>query len=158
MHLVRQLQLRPFRLADAGTVEPWLDAPGLSRPGGAARRDWPQRLLADQRIVMHVAEAGGRQVGLVRLDCGPDRVAELTIVVAPGCRRAGLGGAMFAAALAHARRLGLRSLVALVDLDNGAALAFFGEQGFVHEGLVGGRLRLVRLVHAGDLRPLDIEV
>jgi len=159
VHLARPLELRPFRLADASTVEPWLCGPGLSLPSGALRREWPQRLLADARIVLLVAEAGGRQVGLVRLDCGPDRIAELTLVVAPGCRRGGLGRKMFRAALEQARGLGLRSLTALVDLDNSAALAFFQEMGFQSEGLAGGRLRLCRIVHAGDhQRPLEIEL
>jgi RimJ/RimL family protein N-acetyltransferase len=153
------LRVRPFRLDDAGAVEPWLTGPGLSLPGGTARTTWPQRLLADARIVAQVAEAGGSRVGFVRLDCGPDRVAELTLVVAPEVRRRGLGKAMFAAALERARRLGLRRLVAIVDLGNQPALAFFAELGFVHDGLLADRLRLVRLVHAGDhQRPLDIEL
>jgi ribosomal protein S18 acetylase RimI-like enzyme len=157
--LARPLHLRPFRLADARAVEPWLCGPGLSLPSGAARREWPQRLLADARIVMLVAEADDRQVGLVRLDCGPDRVAELTLVVAPECRRQGLGRKMFVAALTQARALGLRCLVALVDRDNDAALAFFHDLDFQPDGLVSGRLRLVRIVHAGDhQRPLVIEM
>jgi L-amino acid N-acyltransferase YncA len=124
-----------------------------------ARHEWPQRLLADARIVMLVAEADNQQVGLVRLDCGPDRVAELTLVVAPECRRTGLGRTMFVAALAQARALGLRCLVALVDLDNEIAHAFFHDMGFQQDGLVSGRVRLVRIVHAGDhQRPLVIEM
>lgn len=151
------LQLRPFRLADAGAVEPWLDGPGLSLPAGLLRRQWPQRLLADARIMALIAEANGRRIGFVRLDCGPDRVAEVTLVVAPGCRRHGFGSAMFLAALHQARRLGLRGLVACIDLQNDAALAFFGEQGFTQDGMVGDRVRMRRLVHAGDhAAPLDI--
>jgi L-amino acid N-acyltransferase YncA len=119
------LNLRPFVLADAGAVEPWLDGPGLSLPPGQARRQWPQRLLADARIVALVAEAHGRRIGFVRLDCGPDRVAEVTLVVAPGCRRFGFGREMFVAALHRARRLGLRALVACIDVANAAALSFF---------------------------------
>lgn len=155
----QSLHLRPFRLDDAGAVEPWLCGHGLSLPGGAARHSWPSRLLADARIVALVAEASGRQVGFVRLDCGPDRIAELTLVVAPEARRRGLGRAMFRVVLQRARRLGLRRLVAIVDLGNTPALTFFSEQGFVSDGLLADRLRLARLVHAGDhQRPLDIEV
>lgn len=153
------LHVRPFRLADAAAVEPWLEGPGLSLPAGAARANWPARLLADPRITARVAEAGGRPVGLVRLDTGPDRVAEITVLVAPDCRRRGLGRAMFGAALDHARRRGVRRLLALIDLGNEPALRFFQECGFAADGLLGDRLRLVRLVHAGDhRRPLDIEV
>lgn len=153
------LRLRPFALGDAGVVEPWLASPGLSIPAGCLRREWPQRMLADQRIVALVAEAGGRRLGFVRLDCGPDGIAEVTIVVAPDCRRGGFGRAMFRAALLRARQIGLRGLVALVDLTNQPALRFFDDVGFQPAGRVGDRLRLWRHVHAGDhQRPLDIEV
>ncbi len=149
--------LRPFVLADAGAVEPWLDGPGLSLPPGQARRQWPHRLLADARIVALVAEAHGRRIGFVRLDCGPDRVAEVTLVVAPGCRRYGFGSAMFQAALHRARRLGLRALVACIDIANEPALSFFADQGFQRDGMVGDRIRMRRLVHVSEqAQPLDI--
>lgn len=153
------LHLRPFALGDARVVEPWLVSPGLSVPAGCLRREWPQRMLADQRIVALVAETeDGRRLGFVRLDCGPDAIAEVTLVVAPDRRRAGFGRAMFHSALRRARRLGLRGLIALVDLQNGPALAFFDDLGFAPAGRVGDRLRLWRHVHAGDhQQPLDIE-
>lgn len=151
------LRLRPFALADARAVEPWLVGPGLSLPAGRARVDWPERLLADARIRAQVAERGERRVGFVRLDCGPDRVAEMTLVIAPDCRRQGLGRSMFLAALQEARRLGLWRLVAIVDSGNQAALSFFGDVGFTRDGMVGDRVRLLRIVHAGG-RPLDISL
>lgn len=151
------LQLRPFVLADARAIEPWLLGPGLSVPAGNLRRQWPERLLADERIKVLMAEVRGRRIGFVRLDCGPDFVAEVTLVVAPECRRMGLGAAMFLAALRQARRLGLRGFVASIDRENEPALAFFAEQGFELAGMVGGRVRMTRLVHAGDhAPPLDI--
>lgn len=152
------LTLRPFALADAATIEPWLSAPGLSRPGGRASHEWPQRLLADARIAASIAEANGRQVGFVRLDCGPDHIAEITLVVAPDCRRRGHGRQMFAAALKDARRRHLRSLVAFVEHGNDPARQFFAELGFEPEGAFGDRLRLQRVVHAGDHQPpLEVE-
>ncbi len=158
LDVVGPLHLRPFKLADAAAVEPWLSGPGLSLPAGRLRREWPKELLADARIHALIAESRGRRVGFVRLDCGPDRVAEITLVIAPECRRLGWGGALFAAALEHARRLSLRGFVALVDHGNLPALAFFGEQGFVADGTVGDRVRMQRFVHAGDGQPpLDID-
>ena len=152
------LRTRPFALADAGAVEPWLASPGLSIPAGCLRREWPQRLLADSRIVAMVGEAGGRRIGFVRLDCGPDRVAEVTLVIAPECRRQGWGRAMFLAGLQVARRLGLRGMIASIDRDNGSALWFFADQGFVQDGLVGDRIRMRRYVHAGEhAAPLDVD-
>lgn len=158
-YLAQSLNLRPFRLADAGAIEPWLSAPGLSLPGGAAGRDWPARLLADGRIVLQVAESDGRQIGLVRLDCGPDRIAEITLVVAPESRRRGHGRAMLTQAIIQARGLGLVRLVASVDLGNSTALDFFQDMGFVTRGIVANTLRLVRDVHAGvGQPPLEIEL
>lgn len=151
--------LRPFQLADARKVEPWLSSPGLSLPSGRAQHDWPTRLLADQRIVAGIAEVNGRDVGFVRLDCGPDFVAELTMVIAPDCRRCGFGRAMFEAALRQAGSRGIRQFLALVDIGNQAALQFFTSLGFENDGLIGDRVRLSRIVHAGGEQvPLYIEV
>jgi GNAT superfamily N-acetyltransferase len=153
LDFVSPLRTRPFAIADARAVEPWLDAPGLSRPAGSLRHEWPHRLLADSRIVALVGEADGRRIGFVRLDCGPDRVGEVTLVIAPEGRRRGHGSALFLAALKEARRLGLHALVACIDLQNAPALSFFQEQGFVRDHLVGDRLVLRRLVHAGEQQP-----
>jgi GNAT superfamily N-acetyltransferase len=157
LDLQGSLHLRPFALADGPVVEPWLDAPGLSLPSGQLRKEWPRHLVGNARIVALIAERAGQHLGFVRLDCGPDRIAEITLVVAPSQRRAGFGSAMFFAALLHARKLGLRGFLACVDVGNQAALAFFADQGFVVDGMVGDRLRMRRLVHIADhAAPLDI--
>ncbi len=151
------LRVRPFRLADAEVIAPWLSGPGLSVPRAGSR--WPERLLQDARIVALVATSGRRRVGFVRLDCGPDGIAEITLVVAPDQRRQGRGRGMFAAALERARRVGMRRIVAWVALGNDAALSFFAEVGFESRGVHGDRLRMERLVHAGGhLPPLDVGV
>ena len=151
------LQLRPFELADAEFVAPWLSGPGLSLPRGSSA--WPERLLRDQRIVALVARVEGRPVGLVRLDCGPDGVAEITMVVAPDSRREGHGDKIFQQALTRARAVGMRRLVAYIDLQNVAALEFFAAHGFESQGVSGSRIRLDRIVHAGGcLPPLDVGV
>lgn len=151
------LELRPFTLEDATTVAPWLCGPGLSVPRGSA---WPQRLLSDQRIVASVAFSGAERVGLVRLDCGPDGVADVTLVVAPDHRRCGFGRQMFELALQRAREVGMRGLVAYIDLNNEPATAFFDEVGFEAVGVSGSRLRMERMVHAGGSKvsPLDVSV
>jgi GNAT superfamily N-acetyltransferase len=152
------LILRPFALADAAAVEPWLAAPGLSVPGGRLRQAWPQHLLANGRITALVAEAAGQSVGFVRFDCGPDQVAELTLAVAPAERRRGLGAAILARCLELARHRGLLRVVASVDLDNAPALAFFGGQGFVPDTVVGQCQRLSRwVIRADEQVPLVIE-
>lgn len=156
-HLSHALQLRPFELADADVVGPWLSGPGLSLPRGTSA--WPERLLRDARIVALVAHAAGQPTGLVRLDCAPDGVAEITMVVAPEHRRGGRGRVMFDQALQRAREVGMRRLVAFVDLTNEPALGFFAECGFESAGVTGSRIRMDRLVHAaGNAAPLDVGV
>lgn len=156
---IRPLRMRPFRLSDADAIAPWLSGPGLSLPAGASRSRWPMRLVGDARIVALVAVEGRQRVGLVRLDCGPDGVAEITLVVDPARRRQGHGRRIFTAALQRARQVGIRRLVAWVDLNNAPALDFFAEHGFESSGVSGSRIRMDRLVHAGDhLPPLDVGV
>ncbi|MFN3240856.1 MAG: GNAT family N-acetyltransferase [Planctomycetota bacterium] len=157
-HSSDPLQLRPFELADAEAVAPWLCGPGLQVPRGTSA--WPERLVRDQRIVALVAQANGEKLGLVRLDCGPDGVADITLVVAPEHRRGGLGRQMFAQALVRARAVGMRRLVAYIDLNNEPALGFFGEVGFESQGVQGSRIRMERMVHAGGptVPPLDVGV
>ena len=159
LHLAGPVVLRPFVLADAGSVEPWLVGPGLSVPPGQASRDWPQRLLANARIVARIGDVGGRSIGFLRLDCGPDHIAELTLVVAPECRRLGYGGRMLQEALRDARNRGMRRIDAIVHVGNQSALQFFLAQDFERVGSVGNRLRLSRLLHAAaHAVPLDVEL
>ena len=149
-------QLRPFALGDADAVAPWLTGPGLSLPLGSAA--WPERILRDQRILALVGCAGDERLGLLRLDCGPDGVADVTIVVSPKHRRSGFGRRMFYQALRRAEDVGMHSLVAYVDLCNSPALSFFESVGFEGRGVSGDRLRMERVVHVagGAAAPLDV--
>jgi len=149
------LQLHPFAETDVADVAPWLVGPGLSLPPGDG---WVGRIVEDQRILALVASSRAQKVGLVRLDCGPDGAAEVTLVVAPEHRGLGLGTAIFAQALERARAGGVRRLIANVDVSNPAALAFFGAMGFESRGAAGAHIRMERLVHAsgGAAMPLDV--
>lgn len=152
------LILRAFRAEDAPAVAAWFEGDGLSLP--VKGTSWASRLVSDPRIVAFVAEERGEPVGLVRLDCAPDGLAELTMVVRPGCRRRGRGHRIFALLLPQVRDLGVRGLVAFVAIHNALALQFFGRVGFRAGARVGERLRLQRLVHTGgpSTQPLDIGV
>ncbi|HLQ38860.1 MAG TPA: GNAT family N-acetyltransferase [Planctomycetota bacterium] len=153
------LQLRPFELEEAGVVAPWFVAPGLAVPPGAAGRTWAARMLADPRIVARTARADEQRVGFVRLDIGPDRIAELTLVVAPELRRQGLGRSILAAITLEARSRSVRRLRAAVDPANRGALGFFLANGFRRRGQSGGTLHLERSLRlAGSQEPLEIEV
>ena len=154
--LADKFEMRPFTLEDADTVASWLSGPGLSVPRGSAA--WPERMIRDRRIVALVARAGGERLGLVRLDCGPDGVADVTLVVGPEHRRSGFGRRVFEQALVRARAVGMRQLVAYVDLNNEPALGFFEAVGFEAQGVCGSRIRMERLVHASSSSspPLDV--
>lgn len=151
------LRIRPFGLADATAVEPWLAAPGLRVPPGAGGRGWAARVLAAADSAAVVAESEGRPVGFLRLVVGPDGIGELTLAVAPAARRRGVAGRLLAAALDTARNRGVRALDAAVDVANAPALAFFAAHGFEPQRSVGGHALLRRHVHdAADAEPLDI--
>lgn len=152
-----ELALRPFCLEDAGTVAPWLVGPGLSLPPGTARRQWAQRLVADERVEAWVAAVAGEPVAFVRLDIGPDRIAELTLAVAPLWQRRGIGTATLAQVLTKAHRRRIRRLHAVVDLANAPALAFFSRVGFEDGSRVGDSIRFVRWLHEASREVLEIE-
>jgi ribosomal-protein-alanine N-acetyltransferase len=151
------LRIRPFGLADAPAIEPWLAAPGLQVPPGPRGRGWAARVVAAANSAAIVAEIDDRLVGFLRLSIGPDEIGELTLAVAPAARRRGVGGRLLAAALDKARGRGLRALDAAVDAANAPALAFFAAHGFEAQRSVGGHDVLRRFVHdAADAEPLDI--
>lgn len=152
------LRLRPFAAVDAVAVTPWLAGPGLSLPPGPAARDWGARMVGDPRVAAWMVELDGAACGFLRLDIGPDRIAELTIVVAPGHRRRGIGSRALARLVEEARGRGLHRLQAMVEPGHAEAMEFLVEQGFeATVGHVAGRVRLDLLLHAarGDA-PLEI--
>jgi len=151
------IRLRPFGLLDATTVASWLDGPGLGVPAGPVGSRWAERLIADARVCAWVAVAGNEPVAFVRLDVGPDRVAELTLAVAPRRRRTGIGTTVLGMALHQANALRVRRVHAIVDAANGPALAFFAECGFEEDGVPGAARRFVRWIHDGDREALEIE-
>lgn len=154
---VQQLRLRPFRLADATTVVPWLDGPGIGLPPGTAGDRWAELLLANPRVRAWIACEGEAQVGFVRLDTGPDRVAELTLAVAPQWRRRGMARRILDLVVRASRAGRLRRLYAVVDPGNAAALAFFRESAFEDCGVCAGSVRFVRWIHEADPKVLEID-
>lgn len=152
-----RLAFRPLEAGDVDVLAGWLRDADLGR--GLESASARARAISDPRIVCQVAiDEHGRRVGIYRLDLAPDQTAELTLVVAPDARRRGVGSRLLAAALETARRLGLRSLVALVTTGGAGAKAFFLASGFESLGEASpGFVRLSRIVHSGEsLPPLEI--
>lgn len=139
-----ELRIRPATGADAGVIAAiYNDAVATStatfdlEPETAAtRRRW---LAAESTRLCLVAELDGRVVAwsaLVRWSerHGYDHSAEAAIYVAAGCRRAGVGRALFTAALAAAPRLDLHSVIAQICTENTPGLALAADLGFVPVG------------------------
>ncbi len=164
-----EFRFRPFALEDVPVLGAWLEGAGLGVEGLLARSDWGQRVIRDPRILCRAAIATGSVtrtgaadavVGYFRLDLAPDRSAEVTLIVHPLHRRGGIGGALLAAALTEARRVGLRRMLAVIHDHNDGALEFFEKAGFEPAGVVmPGFVHLARMVHRSDHQPpLEIVV
>ena len=152
-------RFRPFVVEDAPLLGTWLAAVGLGVPAGVPSRTWADRLIRDPNISCWVAEHDDRAVGFFRLDTGPDRQAEVTLIVAPWLRRQGVGQVLFAEVLNQARARGIRRILAVVAEHNTAALRFFQATGFSKNGSkTPGNMHLQRLVHGSTRQPpLEIQ-
>ena len=151
--VTQTLQFRPFRETDSALLGAWLTACGLGVPPGVDDHTWARRIIQDPNIVCWAATRSTRTVGFVRLDMGPDRSAELTLIVHPERRRCGLGMALLDQALRLARARGLPRLLAVVATTNEAAESFFLQAGFEAAGAANGFIRMSRLVHRADQQP-----
>ncbi|MHC4079376.1 MAG: GNAT family N-acetyltransferase [Planctomycetota bacterium] len=149
----KPLQFRPFRTTDSTLLGAWLSACGLGVPRGVDDHTWARRVIQDPNILCWAATLAGRTVGFVRLDIGPDRTAELTMIVHPDRRRVGLGMALLDQALCWARERGLCRLLAVVESANEVAQCFFQHAGFEATGASNGHVHLSRLVHRADEQP-----
>jgi ribosomal protein S18 acetylase RimI-like enzyme len=139
--------VRPARTGDA---EAWHALQrAIYREGIAFVGDGPPsvatlagRLRARVPDASHVAFAvsGGELVGWVEVHrMAPRRLAHvawLTIAVAPGSRRQGVGAALMGEARAWAVGRGLRKLQLHVRAGNAAALALYGRLGYETEGVL----------------------
>jgi L-amino acid N-acyltransferase YncA len=113
-------------------------------------------MLVDPRVSAWVGVAD-RPIGFGRLDIGPDRIAEVTLAVAPDQRRSGSGRALLRHLVEQCRTLRVRRLHAMVDRLNPAGLDFFRDCGFEEDGHLGGAVRMVRWVHNATTEALEID-
>ena len=124
------LILRPAVQGDAEILYDLWDAEARrqSFTGGpstfASHVAWLKAVLADPQAHLFVATEGGRPIGSARLDA-EGQEATVSITVAVGDRRQGLGTAILRGLEAEARSLGLTYLRAkILEVNTGSRLAF----------------------------------
>ena len=132
------VRLRPATQDDAALMLGWQKAPETRRhaftpaiPSEAEHCAWLERKLADPDCLLNVVLHGEREAGVLRLDRASGDRFEVSIYLAPGKHRLGIGRA----ALALARRL-VRdvALIARIKPENRASLALFASAGYVAQG------------------------
>jgi GNAT superfamily N-acetyltransferase len=150
-----EIHFRPFAEGDVELLEAWLEGAGLGAPPWVSSETWGHRLMHDPRIICRAAYLpDGAVVAFLRLDVAPDRTAEVTVVVAPGWRDKGIGVLVIDDALAEARGMRLRRLVAVIKAPNRPAQALFKISGFEPSGTeMPGYHHLERLIHSADHQP-----
>lgn len=154
-HASQALLIRPFAAEDAELLGAWLTAVGLGVPSAIATETWANRMITDPHISCWAAhDRMGKVLGFFRLDTGPDLQSEITLIVAPGQRRSGIGRRLLDEALDQARSRGICKIRAVVNETNAAALEFFDAAGFSPNGHnTPGNIHLHRLLHRADRQP-----
>lgn len=99
-----------------------------------------ERLLADARVVAHLARPGGRGApsGFALSRIAADEAEVLTVAVRPSARGAGVARAILAIHFARLAALGARAVFLEVAEDNAAALRLYRGLGFAEVGRRGG--------------------
>ncbi|MBK8975318.1 MAG: GNAT family N-acetyltransferase [Planctomycetes bacterium] len=148
------VRVRGFDAADGVIVDRWLRRGGFSEVARVPRRAWVGRLLRDERLIGRIAESGGLPRGFVRLEIGPDRSAEVTVVVDPAARRAGIGTELLWDARSQALARGCVRLVAWIEPGNRAARELFLSAGFELRDGESRRFECYeRLIHGAERQP-----
>jgi L-amino acid N-acyltransferase len=158
---VNDTTIRAAASADAGAIATIYNQAVLTSTAtfdlepetAAARRRW---LSAETTRLCLVGETGGLVVGWSSLVAwsargGYDQTVEISIYIAPGVRRAGLGLSLAGAALEVAPGLGLRAVVAQICAENDAGLSLADRLGFARVGVL-------RKVGHKFGRPLDVVI
>ncbi len=100
-------------------------------------REWMRvGLHGDERAQRFVADVDASVVGQVKVELAPYGVADLSMWVAEGWRRRGVGTALVQAALDWAVWAGAHKVALQVWPHNHAALALYRKFGFVKEGVL----------------------
>ena len=131
-------EVRDGRVEDARALVELFAAVAEERDGIATEPpvdlDARTSQFADAMDHTIVAVAGGEYVGLLHLEPSRHGFADLGMLVAREWRGRGVGSALLAAAIEHARADGLHKLSLEVFPHNEAGIALYRKFGFVEEG------------------------
>lgn len=131
-------EVRRARPEDARALAELIAAVAEERDGIATEPPvdvdaWTGRIAASIAGTV-VAVAGGELVGSLHVEASRFGAGELGMSVARAWRGRGVGSALLAAAIEHARAEGLHKLALEVFPHNDAAIALYRKFGFVEEG------------------------
>jgi len=134
-----EIDLRPAHSDDAGRLFAWANDPATRAASfdrepipWQAHVSWLAAVLGDQDRRLWIAEEAGVPVGQLRFDRTPDGIGVVSIGLAPGVRRRGLGRTVLRMGLAAAvRELGIRRARAVVLPTNLPSRRLFEGAGFV---------------------------
>jgi len=131
------VRLRPAKEEDGERVLSWANDPATRRASFHSapiapeqHQRWFSSVLRDPHRTLLIAEYAGSAIAVVRLDRGSGASAELSLNLAPERRGRRLSAPVLAAAVEHARALGLTTLVARIRPENGKSLRTFTGAGF----------------------------
>ncbi|MFA5550001.1 MAG: GNAT family N-acetyltransferase [Trueperaceae bacterium] len=154
------MRVREASRSDAAAVHALLT--GIYDEGGFFVNDTAESLnhlaarlgsRAPDRSLYLVATLEGSVIGWLELHRPAaerlEHVAVLTLAVAPGARRQGVGRALMQAAYAWCGRVGALKVSLNVRASNEGAVALYLAEGFELEGRERGQVRLVRGEGAG---------
>ncbi len=144
VRLARRADARAWRALQQGIYDEglWFVGDGPASERALAAR---LQLTPRHRAAVWLAERDGALVGwceAARLQSQRlEHVAMLTVAVASGSRRTGVGSALLVEAEAWGRQQGLRKLSLHVRAGNAAALALYRRFGFTVEGVERSQVR-----------------
>lgn len=147
--LAGTMTVRPATVADGPMLHSWRNDPATRAVSASSAEipladhlSWLERVLADARRRLLVAEIGGQPVGSVRFDRLDDSSQEVSLYLDPGLHGLGLGSLMLRAGERAVAAGDRTTFVAAVLPGNAASAALFAGCGYS-----GGPLRYSKSIN-----------
>lgn len=99
--------------------------------GRWSRQAWAEEIASPRCRVLLQTDAAGAALGVAAFSLAGDTCDLNRVIVAPGTRRAGLGGRLVLEGLAWAGERGATQVMLEVEADNAPARALYAQVGFL---------------------------